>query len=252
MRVAVVNQKGGTGKTTIAFHLGLGLSRGRRVLLVDVDPQGNLTSCFTDQKSLDYRHHVLRAFEEEVMEPIEAGDILLVGSNDKLSRVEANVDFESFFKLSSALDRLGGFDLAIIDSPPTLGVLTINAILAADAVLIPVDLSFFSLEGIADLLQLISKLNRRTAHRCEVLGFVLNNFDRRTRLAREIESHLRETYGEKVFKTVISPSVRVREAVGLGKPVFLYAPSSKSAREMEDLIDEFEERISHEGKAQDT
>lgn len=247
MRVAVVNQKGGTGKTTIAFHLGWGLSRRGKVLLVDLDPQGNLTGCFTDQKSLDYRHHVLRAFEEEVVEPMEREEnIWLIGSNDKLSRVEANVDFESFFKLGSALDKLTGFELVIVDSPPTLGVLTINAILAADAVLIPVDLSFFSLEGIADLLQLISKLNSRTAHKCHVLGFVLNNFDRRTRLAREIEAYLRGRYGGMVFRTVISPSVRVREALGAGKPVFLYAPSCKSAREMRELVKEFEERISDE------
>ncbi len=235
--VAVVNQKGGVGKTTTAVNLAAGLAAADHpTLLVDLDPQGNATTGFGLSKEGLYPtiYHVLlggEALEKAVKETgvlnlfLAPADIDLVGAEVELVGLSGR---ES--KLKQALGPLrGNFDYILLDCPPSLGLLTINALTAADSVLVPLQCEFYALEGLAQLLKTVRLVKDRLNPRLEVEGIVLTMFDGRTSLAGQVKAEVHQYFSGQIFQTVIPRNVRLSEAPSHGKPILLYDVRSTGA-----------------------
>ena len=235
--IAITNQKGGVGKTTTAINLGASLSANElRVLLIDSDPQGNSTSGLGIDKSADIStvYNVLLggAALEQVIQPTDCEGLAIVPADKNL--VAANLELvdlpEREFVLQKAIapvrDR---FDYVLIDCPPALDLLTLNALVAADSVLIPIQCEFFALEGISQLMDTIDKVKEAFSHPIEIEGILLTMFDDRTNLTRTVAEDLREFFKEEVFSTVIPRSIRLAEAPSHGKPILMYDPRSRGA-----------------------
>ncbi len=253
MRISIANQKGGVGKTTTAINLSSALSLlGKRVLLVDLDPQSNTTISFVDQQ-----HPVSRSTFDWLVSPGEdpAAAVLetslpnlrVVPADISLARVEAQLqgELEAPYMIKDALDKLAGeFDFAIIDTPPTLGLLTVNALVASSHVIIPIQSSYFAMEGTDDLLDTIEKIKRRANPELEILGVLVTMYDRRTVLGRDILNQIREVFGDKVFKTTIARNIRLEESPAYKESIFTFAPSSKGAFQYDKLGKEVLKRAS--------
>jgi len=235
--IAITNQKGGVGKTTTAINLAASLAANNlRVLLVDSDPQGNTTSGLGVEKTAELKtlYHVLLGGEEilptilktecEGLELIPA-DKNLVGANLDLVDTE-----EREFRLRSALAPIRErYDYVLIDCPPALDLLTLNAMMAADSVLIPIQCEFFALEGISQLIDTVDKIRESFQHPLKIEGILLTMFDERTNLTRQVAEDLRDFFGDEVLKTVIPRSIRLAEAPSYGKPILMYDPRSRAA-----------------------
>jgi len=243
--VALVNQKGGVGKTTTAINLGAYLARaGNRVLLVDVDPQGNATSGLgmrPAEVTNGTYELMLGADLEQVIMPIAHKNLHLVPANQSLAG--ANVELvnaaQREFKLSQALApaRLN-YDVIILDAPPSLGIVTINALVAADEVLIPVQSEYYALEGLSQLLNTIELVRTNLKPELAILGAVITLHDRRTKLAREVAIEIRKFFPGRVFNTEIPRNVRLSEAPSYGQSIISYEPWSKGARAYKALTEE--------------
>ena len=228
--VAVVNQKGGVGKTTTAVNLSAGLAlAGKRTVLVDLDPQGNATTGLGIGKEGLYptAYHVLlggepvgKAIHATAIQGLSVvpADIDLVGAEIELVGVERRE-----FVLRGVLGSLRAeFDFIIIDCPPSLGLLTLNALTASDKVLIPLQCEFYALEGLSHLIKTVARVRERLNPTLEVFGILLTMFDGRTSLALQIRDEVNRYFPGQIFDTVIPRSVRVTEAPSHGKPVMLY------------------------------
>jgi chromosome partitioning protein len=247
--IACANQKGGVGKTTTVVNLASYLAlAGERVLVVDLDPQGNATSAFGIDRTRD--RSVYDAVIDQVdldeltIETIVAGvtlvpsSIALAGAEVELTRLELRER-----RLSALLAPIRArFDYLLIDCPPSLGLLTINALTAADATLIPIQCEYFALEGLGQLLATIRLVTDHLNPRLEVKGAVLTMFDSRTRLSTEVGDEVRRHLGDRVYDTVIPRNVRLSEAPSHGLPIHLYAPGSRGADAYRDLADEIRAR----------
>lgn len=248
VKIGVTNQKGGVGKTTLTFHLAHLFSKnGKRVLLVDMDPQGNLTSCFI--KELPDKSNAKIMFEEKVPEPVRINENLsIIGSDIALSKYEADAKLTNFFRLKNVLEQEDkGKDIILIDTPPSLGLFTSNVLIASDYILIPIDISRFSLLGLSDLLDSIESVKESTGSKINILGIVFTIASERLNYYKEIKEEIKSKYGNLLFDTAIPESVRVKEAIGNGKPIFDMYPDHKASLAYKKLFKEMEARLNANG-----
>ncbi len=242
------NQKGGVGKTTTAISLGAALvERGQRVLIVDLDPQANATSGLGISKDRPGTYNVLlkeQPITESIVHTEVAGlDLLPSGPDMAGAEVELVPLMAREFRLRHALRVAGDYDTVIVDCPPSLGLLTINALVAGDGVLVPVQCEYYALEGLAQLLDTIEAVRQRLNERLEVLAIVLTMEDRRNRLSMQVIDEVRKHFPKLVARTRIPRTVRLAEAPSFGKPISVYDPSSRAAKAYSDLAREIEERM---------
>ena len=235
--IAIANQKGGVGKTTTAINLSACIAYyGKRVLLADLDPQGNATTGLgINKKQLEKSSYDVIINDEPV------NDIIIGTSQENLfivpsdiSLAGAEVELVSLMsresKLKLALDEVrDDYDYIFIDCPPALGLLTLNALTAADTVLVPIQCEFYALEGLSQLLDTVKKVQRYLNRKLTVEGVVMTMFDVRTNLSAEVVDEVRKYFGDKVYKTVIPRNIRLGEAPSYGEPIIRYDSKSKGS-----------------------
>ncbi|ADQ47372.1 cobyrinic acid ac-diamide synthase [Caldicellulosiruptor kronotskyensis 2002] len=249
--VAIVNQKGGVGKTTTCVNLSAAVSKmEKRVLAIDCDPQGNLTSGFgIDKKSLEKTtYDVLigncSADEAIVKEKFENLSILPANVNLAGAEIELVSMIAREFRLKDAIEKVKDeYDYIFIDCPPSLGLLTLNALAAADSVIIPIQCEYYALEGLSQLSNTISLVRKHLNKSLEIDGVVLTMFDSRTNLSLEVVEEVKRFFGQKVFLSIIPRNVRLSEAPSFGIPGILYDPESKGAKAYIELAEEYINRI---------
>ena len=251
MIVAIANQKGGVGKTTTAINLAAALAlRGKSTLLIDLDPQGNSTLSFID------RQDISRTIYDAIVDPAcPMSDVIMPSSQEHLSVAPARIalaklesrlvgEIDAHFRLKDRLSSLNKeFPNIVIDCPPTLGLLTVNALVAATHLLIPIQASYFALEGTDDLLETIEKVRGRANPNLRILGVLITMMDKRTSIARDIKRQIRKVFGQKVFRTVISKNVRLEESPAYRESIFSFAPNSKGAADYYSLCEEVMDRV---------
>ncbi len=252
MLLAITNQKGGVGKTTTAINLAAALAtKGLKTLLVDLDPQANASMSFLDVHSLEKSVYDALADGQtplrEVLRPADKLPALTIApASIALAKLEAKLigEIDSQFRLKDRLEPLRSeFDFVIFDTPPTLGIITVNALVAASHVLIPIQSSYFALEGTDDLLETIDKVKARSNPALQILGAVITLYDRRTVLARDIVEQIRRVFGDRLFETVITKSVRLEESPAYRESIFSFAPRSSGAYEYYKLSEEILSRV---------
>ncbi len=244
--IAVANQKGGVGKTTTAINLAAGIAMaGRKVLLVDADPQGNATSGsgiakITNRRSL-YHAMISGNSVRELVLPTEIESLWVLPSDKNLAGIEIEFadDSDRGLKLKSLLESIREyFHYIIVDCPPSLGILTVNGLTAADSLLVPIQCEYFALEGVTELFETLARLKRELNPNLTIEGLLLTMYDERTNLSAAVAKDLRDFYGPQVLRTVIPRNVTLAEAPSFGKPVMLYEPRSRGAQSYLELAKE--------------
>jgi chromosome partitioning protein len=250
MIVAIANQKGGVGKTTTAINLAAALAlRGKPTLLIDLDPQANSSMSYLDVAGVS--KSVYDAISEpnvgfsDIILPSTLPNLFVAPARIALAKLEAKLvgELDAHFRLKDRLEPIREqYPNIVIDCPPTLGLLTVNALVAATHLLIPIQSSYFALEGTDDLLETIEKVRARANPGLRILGVVITMHDKRTALARDIRSQIDKVFGTKVFKTVITKSVRLEESPAYKESIFTFAPESTGAAEYYRLCEEVMDR----------
>jgi chromosome partitioning protein len=249
--LSIANQKGGVGKTTTAINLTAALAqKGLKTLLIDLDPQGNATLSFVDPASVQRSVYDLliepHVLPRDVILPTETENLDIIGSRISLAKVDAKLigEFDSHFRLKDKLAHVReDYDFILLDTPPTLGILTVNALVAATHLIVPIQSSYYALEGTDDLLDTFEKIRARPNPDLKFLGVVITIDDKRTILARDIRRQIHEVFGDKVFKTTISKSVRLEESPAYKQSIFAFSPASSGATEYYSLSEEVIGRV---------
>lgn len=251
MIISIANQKGGVGKTTTAINLAAAFAlRGRRTLLIDLDPQANSTMSYVDMATVE--QSVYDAITDknisftDIIKTSSQPNLWVAPSRIALAKLEGKLvgELDSHFKLKDKLAAvMADFDVVVIDCPPALGLLTVNALVASTHLLIPIQSSYFALEGTDDLLETIEKVRMRANPDLRILGVVITMHDKRTALARDIRAQIDKVFGSKVFKTVITKSVRLEESPAYKESIFKFAPDSSGATEYYRLCEEVMDRV---------
>jgi chromosome partitioning protein len=244
--LAVTNQKGGVGKTTTSVNLAAGLAQsGKRVLLVDLDPQGNATmGSGIDKRNLNttvYQVLLGLATAESVRQKSEAGGYDVIPANRDLAGAEIElVDLENReARLKAALEPLAeSYDFILLDCPPSLNLLTVNGLVAADAVVIPMQCEYYALEGLSDLVNTIKKVRQHLNPRLEIEGLLRTMFDSRNTLAMQVSAQLQQHFGDKVYATVIPRNVRLAEAPSFGVPAVKFDGACRGSQAYIELAGE--------------
>lgn len=251
MILAIANQKGGVGKTTTTINLAAALAmRGKSTLLIDLDPQGNSSMSFADPRTFERHMYDLLidpsvSFSDIVIRT-NVPNLSLAPARIALAKIESRMagDMDAPFKLKDRLAVVRDqYDHIVIDCPPALGLLTINALVAATHLLVPIQSSYFALEGTDDLLETLQKVRQRPNPELKMLGVVITMHDRRTALGRDIQDRIRSVFGDQVFKTVISKSVRLEESPAYRESIFSFAPDSTGAADYYRLCEEVLDRV---------
>mgnify|MGYP004499577163 FL=1 len=244
--ISVANQKGGVGKTTTTVNLSTLLAKkGKKVLLIDTDPQGNATSGLGVEKEVDLSVYDVLVGDTEINETIQdtaVKNLKVCPSN--ISLAGAEVELVSMMsreqRLKTKLDVVKDeYDYILIDCPPSLGLITLNAFTASDTVLIPVQCEYFALEGLGQLLNTINLVKKHLNKNIEIEGALLTMYDARTNLSNQVVKEVKKYFEDKVYKTVIPRNVRLSEAPSYGMPISIYDPRSKGAKAYEKFTREF-------------
>jgi chromosome partitioning protein len=248
--VAIANQKGGVGKSTTAINLGAGLAlQGERVLVLDLDPQGNTTSGLGIDRALvelsTYDVLVTGTPIEDVVEPTSVRDLFLIPATIDLAGAE--IELVPMFARETRLRRsleagAGRYDFVLIDCPPSLGLLTVNGLAAADEVIIPIQCEYYALEGVSQLMRNVQLVRQNLNPKLEVEGVVLTMFDGRTKLSAEVVEQVRDHFGDTTYRTVVPRTVRLSEAPSFGEPIEAFDPMSRGAIAYRELAREFRRR----------
>jgi chromosome partitioning protein len=248
--IAIVNQKGGVGKSTTAVNLSACLAiAGRRVLLIDLDPQGNATSGLGADKS-DREHCIYNALVEdkptkELVGKTDIEHLFVIPATIQLAGAE--IELVSIFsresKLKRAIDPIKkDYDYIIIDCPPSLGLLTVNALTAADKLIIPIQCEYYALEGLSKLLESVRLVKAHLNPNLEIAGVLMTMHDSRTKLSQQVVEEVVKFFQEKTYKTIIPRTVRLSEAPGFGQPIILYDAQSKGAEAYQNFAKEVMKR----------
>ena len=252
--ISIVNQKGGVGKTTSSVNLAAYLSeRGKKVLLIDLDPQGNATSAFGVNKS-----ELNLSIYDLLVNSIDLSEIIISGNkNDpdicptNINLAGAEVELVSAMSRETILSRgiqeiSDRYDYVIIDCPPSLGLLTINALTASTGVIVPIQGEYYALEGLTQLMDTINLVKKHLNKELKIIGVVITMYDPRTQLTKQVTEEVRSYFGNKVFSTVIPRNIRLAEAPSFGQSILAYDPKSRGARAYRSLAIELIKRMKEE------
>lgn len=254
--IAVANQKGGVGKTTTAVNLGAGLAMaGRRTLLIDLDPQANTTRALGFERdparASIYDSLIEGVSLEKILLPTDMENLFLCPSENELTGAEVELAGlpRREFRLADLLRSVrDAYEFVLMDCPPSLSFLTVNALTAADSVLIPIQCEYLALEGVTQLIETLRRVKRSLNPRLEVEGVLLTMYDERTNLSRQVAQEVMQFFRGAVYETVIPRNIRLGEAPSFGKPIFLYDSRSKGAAAYLELAKEILDR---EGRAEE-